>query len=548
MEVKNFQIENVLKRIPTGYYFGKNISVVLSETSQDSYCNLDGPRIVISLMRINQVLSRIDEDYSEEVIEKILRTVVYHEVSHALLTPISLFDSIDKVIANHNYKESDVYYTGSDLRDIVNIVEDERIERITKDYFKGIDYKWLVEISNPHSIEEETSIINLWFFFIRFNELPSYIDDPAAVRFLNYKRSVMTYDTLGKFDRSCDYYVKQVSYNFKYFKDLIADKIPDKKTSQESDDQNSQTSQVSQKSQNSDDPGRQNNDNSRTCGGSGSEFTGQDHDDKDKLPEFSCLQDLLDYESKMATRKSLTDLFRSVVDVEYCCADKSISRRIQEVLKISNKVSARSSGATNSYSGVFNPRSAARDDCKYFLHNNSTGNAKLFNKIKLNLFIDRSNSFSRSAPDVNIILKSLFDLKRINPRFSFSLTTIGIGETVCDLDHFSRFICYDGTFLDKEIFDIFNKVQDSRASNINLVLIDGDAWWSRCYSTETDYKKNIGAFNHRNTTIITDRSNHKAVSEYAPLAHEIVCSDDDYPRLLVENVVKSLQKMIIALG
>lgn len=545
MKVKNFQIENILKRIPTGYYFGKNISVVLSETSQDSYCNLDGPRIVISLMRINQILNKIDEDYSEEVIEKILRTLVYHEVSHALLTPIRIFDSINYVV--NNYKEDDKYYTEDDLTDIVNIVEDERVERITKNYFKGIDYKWLVEISNPRSVEEETNIFNLWFLFIRCNELPSYIDGASEVSVLRSMRYHMIYcTTFDKFDRNCYYYVEMISRNFKYFKDLIADKIPEEKTFRDNDELNIKTSQVSQKSKDSDNPVRKNS--NEFINNSEDKMPGsQNFDINDKLPEFSCLQDLLDYENAVAARKSLTDSFRRVVDVEYCCDDKSISRKIQEVLKISNKVSARSSGATNSYSGVFSPRNAARDDCKYFLHDNFTGNAKLFNKIKLNLFIDRSNSFSRSEPDVNIILKSLFDLKRVNPRFSFSLTTIGIGETVCDLDHFSRFICYDGTFLDKEIFEIFNKVQDSRASNINLVLIDGYAWWSRRHSTEKDYEKNIGAFNHRSTTIITDISNHGAVTEYAPLAHEIVCHAD-YPRFLVDNVVKSLRKMIIALS
>lgn len=537
MKTKKSQIEMVLKKIPTGYYFGKNISVTLDETSSDSYCNLDGPRIVISLTRIVSVLDKINENYSEEVIEKILRTVVYHEVSHALLTPICIFDSINEVVDGLK-SISNSYYTGSDLTDIVNIVEDERIERITKDYFKGINYKWLVEISNPHTIEEETNIVNLWFYFIRLNELPSYINESFEISFLRDQRDLMIHASVGKFDRNCRNYITKISWNFEYFKNLVLKKNKNSQVDQNSSNEGCPASQSDGIGTTSD----------TTSDDKKSASPCPDTDDKDTLPEFSCLQDLLDYESSLETRKVLTTAFREVVDVEYCCTDKSISRKIQEVLKISNKVTAKSSGATNSYSGVFNPRNAAREDCKYFLHDNSTGSAKLFNKIKLNLFIDRSNSFSRSESAVNIILKSLFDLKRINPRFSFSLVTIGVGETVCDLDHFSRFICYDGTFLDKEIFSIFNKVQDSRASNINLVLIDGYAWWSRSYSTETDYIKNIGAFNYRNTTIITDESNHESISKYAPLAHEIVCSKDDYPRLLVDNVVKSLQKMIIAFG
>ena len=115
----------IFNTLPIGYYFGARLEAVLSETSEDSFINLVDLKIVISYPTILEKYNTIQE---KDKIEIIIRTLLYHEVSHAILTPY---------IADLN-KENAI---------IFNIFEDERIETVLKHKFLDVDFKWLISLT-----------------------------------------------------------------------------------------------------------------------------------------------------------------------------------------------------------------------------------------------------------------------------------------------------------------------------------------------------------------------------------------------------------------
>ncbi len=125
--IPSFELVNsILKTLPISYYIGRKVDVILSKDTDISYADLMFDKIVISYNQISRY------DIPDTNVETYIRTMLYHEVSHTLLTPIPKKLNIDP--------------------DIYNMFEDERIERLTDTFYIGIDYKKLLEVISPYKI------------------------------------------------------------------------------------------------------------------------------------------------------------------------------------------------------------------------------------------------------------------------------------------------------------------------------------------------------------------------------------------------------------
>ncbi len=113
----------ILRTLPIGYYFKNKINVSLSSEEPTSFINLNDLEIIISYPQIEAKAKFVEdgEDY-----EKLVRTLLYHEVSHAILTPII----------------NDLGYNP----DIFNIFEDRRIETINRKFFMNVDFEWAIRL------------------------------------------------------------------------------------------------------------------------------------------------------------------------------------------------------------------------------------------------------------------------------------------------------------------------------------------------------------------------------------------------------------------
>ena len=113
MNITPQYVNKILKALPISYYCKRNVSVELT-MEPNSYYSLSDDFIRVSYHNVYNIISKLkDETY----LETSLRSLLYHEVAHAMLTPPSMI--------------TDAW---------MNIFEDERIERLTKDFFVGVDY------------------------------------------------------------------------------------------------------------------------------------------------------------------------------------------------------------------------------------------------------------------------------------------------------------------------------------------------------------------------------------------------------------------------
>ena len=154
--------EEILKTLPIGYYLGHgNIQVELSQEDK-TFVDLNAQKIAISYPMILQSLSKMNNPTREER-ESAIRCLLYHEISHIILTPnLICYDMKEK--------------------EILNIFEDERIETVMANYYYGVDFKTSIKrICNydPAKTDEylaEQDPVQKFFLAVRFG-----VGEPEAL-------------------------------------------------------------------------------------------------------------------------------------------------------------------------------------------------------------------------------------------------------------------------------------------------------------------------------------------------------------------------------
>lgn len=458
------QVKKILNTLPIGYYIKKDVPVELSETSDSSYCDVMNEKIVISYSQIKSVLDKLSPEDPE--VENNIRCILYHEVSHAFLTPTTL--------------EAD--YAS-------NVFEDERIETLLKSYYKRVDFKKFVkEINNYHG-EPPKNGNEAFYQTVRYRVgKKEFVDRVDKI--------INKYKDISKISKPIvvnDYYLDILNlYNdiTKDFKELSKkDKIK-----QEYSIGNLNL------------PGEGEN---------------QEKEEQSSAPQID-----------------LSSIAKSVLNDYY---NKNIDDKLNFIFSNIKSHKTQNGSAINSYSGVFNPRSVMRDDYKYFVQKNRLGKVRAYSKFHLNLFIDVSGSFYFSEKIVNQMLFSLTKFEKSEPSFSFDLVTMWIGEELKPKND-RKIKCGGGNYLDKEIFDIYNKLQYNDCQNYNIVLFDGDAL-SDSYNIRRDLM-NFKAFDHKNTAIISDDENEGYINRAGCTQCKTIFINNHYADKLIDQVMQTLNLLI----
>ena len=84
------EMNNIFATLPIGFYLGRRLNIVLSKDSEMSYFDPMHDMVVISYSMIARAIASLPDTLSKEEVEEIVRGVVYHEVSHVILTPAEL--------------------------------------------------------------------------------------------------------------------------------------------------------------------------------------------------------------------------------------------------------------------------------------------------------------------------------------------------------------------------------------------------------------------------------------------------------------------------
>lgn len=486
------EIENILKTLPVGYYIGRNVPLKLTNENGSYYVPMDD-EAYISYPMLNNVMTKIESKLNDENIERLTRTLTYHEISHAFITPKSL-----------------------SMNNIVNVFEDERIESMCRNYYKGVDFKELLMLVNDWDGKTEPAhdtAFSVWYSLVRYHlGKPRFLIKVAALlkkyrklhRFSNYWSSCIYKDEIMALYREVE-------------EDFLKDELEKQRKAEEeakaADEEEQQNDNTGMSMNAGDDNDAEESDEMNetefnTVGQS--EVSPEELREKqleEQLNEMSDeeLQELFENITRAADEEGKKLFENSQVYV-----NPGVQERLANIILANKKVTKSNASAINAYSGVFDPRSVIRDDYKWFVQQNRQGNVKQFSKIKLNLFIDNSGSFYSNETIVNQLLFALKKLEQQEPNFTFDLITMNTRFELKKKNE-RELHCDGGNDIPAYAEGIIKKVQDRQSMNYNIVLFDGDALSD---PTEGRSGKQFKRFNMPNTVMILEDSNRKYAETY----------------------------------
>ena len=486
--------------LPIGIYAKRRIRCSLREDENTSFYSPMTDEIIISYPQITGALKMTPEDEDKEVA---IRSMLYHEVSHAILT-------------GWNGRVTDQF----------NIFEDERIETVLNDFYLDVDFaKQVYRINGIQSnddLKAPKNALDAFYQLVRFHKGDADLLDKVKKLLVKYAPLSKTMLNLPSGDGWWDYN-REINDLFNEVKKRFGEPPVSEDDGCESEDgDGSGKSGDSGKSKD----GKGKKDKSGMTDGDGKKVAIDVKDAIKKALEAGADGDMLEILKEM---NSLEKVFSDGVAPAY---DDDLYKKFDVIISNFNKKN--NSGASlTGYSGVFNPRSAGREDYRYFDRKATINGTNKFGTFHLNLFLDNSGSFCDNAPIVNAVLGALVRLEKVNRNFSFDVVHCGVGEELITDKAKIGLTCDDGTRLDYDAIDIYRKLQKPSTYNYNIVLYDGS-----CYDRR--YNDAFKAFNHSNTTIISDISNREEIERYAPNAKQIITKR--YTENLLNNIVDTLTK------
>ena len=400
------------------------------------------------------------EAETESYKETAVRSMVYHEVSHAILTPPELME-IGKLYIP----------TG-----IINIFEDERIETLLKDFYMDVNFKQNLLYICGNTIPPATNSAQVFFNLVRFRcykdkeiveEVEQIIENFKTLSCTTTSNGV-DYYTIRAYIRAirdlyeeiCDSEVDSATPSAEEIKEIVQE-IQNSTTSQDGYKENKNTADKSQISK----------DTKEDSTAKIAEDSDAEAEDSDAEAEENSDLEAEENDEKSTGgggRKNNT-LFDEILNQ---FRNSAITEQFKQIVSNFNKKTGSGNGCTG-YSGIFNPRNIKNNDYKFFDKKiNSNGNNK-FGKIHLNLFIDESGSFRYLEDSANRLINSLAEVERTNPNFDFDLICDSVGFR--EKPKNQRKIHSDGDNLlsYKEVIEIMKKHTKKDCYNYNIVLHDG---------------------------------------------------------------------------
>lgn len=523
MELSFAMCETIVKTLPIGYYTNRRIEIAVSKDEETSYYDMMNDKIVVSYPIIAERCANISAGVNEE---EAVRSMLYHEVSHAILTPVTL--------------ESDT---------ITNIFEDERIETLLQDYYMNVNFKRQLSDLIGDTIPAPKTPEQAFFNAVRLGTGPKHIQehiDNLIEEYANMNRAS---------SESRAYYYKWDIR--KLFDEITKDfkKNPDNYSSGNSSDSSSEKSQSAQSQSNDIKQG----DGQKNQAGEG-EGKGENNEGNSPTGEPDSAQNEGTSQDKSSkginshnrpngySHEQLTEMVNDALS-NHTGLNENLLAQLNDFQKkaevIIGNFHKKNNGGSgiNAYSGVFNPRAVVRKDYRYFDKPVTTQGNNKFGTCHLNLIIDCSGSFYRNAPLVNGILAVLSELERKNRNFSMDVAFINDKFRMCNSVKDRWFEANGGNNIPQNMRDILIKMQKPNTCNYTIVLFDGDALSDSYGMTDSERNARFHTFDRKQLTLITDEDNERYMRKAFTSAKVVVTQK--YTDELVKHI---LQTLTIAFG
>ena len=490
--------EEILKKyidiLPISYYLGRKINIGITNDSASYHSPLEN-LIRVSLPQINKLTYKTKP--TKRDIERGIRTLLYHEISHAILTPC------EKTQINHT---------------MFNVFEDERIETLLGNYYRDVDFKDFVRRINDYdpSIDPKNEF-EYFYRVVRFRDGEETLVDRVE-RIINDARFISSNTFQGENGYSFIDYQEDIDKLYKDCTDYFLAHY--ERVSEPNLDDNVEVIIITKDSINSEDikQGIKFDTNGRKV------KVLIDPSVEDDIKEL--LDDVLGF-SKSENLKTGYD--QDNID----CTFKS---KIREIISRVKDRGKKIGNTLNTYSGRLTPRLTINNDYKWFKRENMGEDRGEVGQLVLNLFIDVSGSFIPNEAKMNGILEELENLEtELKNKFKFNLITMGY--SINHIKENRRISCSGGTILDLSWKDTYDMVQDSRNKCINIIMFDGE-----CFDNSNAHVFSI--FDGNRNTIISDISNSSAINRYCTNAKHIYLSSNLYTSKIEESILETLSDYI----
>lgn len=530
MELSFAMCETIVKTLPIGYYANRRIDIAVSKDEETSYYDMMNDKIVVSYPIIAERCAKISTGTSEE---EAVRSMLYHEVSHAILTPASLQATA-----------------------INNIFEDERIETLLQDYYMNVNFKQQLSDLIGGTIPAPKTPEQAFFNAVRLGTGPKHIQN----RINNLIEEYSDMNRASSENRTY-YYQWEIE---KLFRDITKDfstnpenyasgESSEEESSKQSNTAQSQSNDLKQnqgqgqgQGQKKDGTGEENSSMSES--GESEENDSNPSEKKHESSEVPHGGMNSHNRPNNYNREQLTKMVEDALS-NHTGLNENLLAQLNDFQKkaevIIGNFHKKNNGGSgiNAYSGVFNPRAVVRKDYRYFDKPVTTQGNNKFGTCHLNLIIDCSGSFYRNAPLVNGILAVLSELERKNRNFSMDVAFINDHFRMCNSVKERWFEAEGGNTIPSNMRDILVKMQKPNTCNYTIVLFDGDALSDSYGMSDAERNTRFHTFDRKQLTLITDEDNKRYMRKAFTSAKVVVTQK--YTDELVKHI---LQTLTVAFG
>ena len=519
MELSFAKCESIANTLPIGFYTGRRIEVTLERETEKSFYDPMEDKIIISYPVIAHRMKQIADGACSE--EEAVRSMLYHEVSHAILTPAQAL--------NNSFQ--------------VNCFEDERIETVLRHYYHGVNFRQqLLDVHGGHppkAVDNESAYFNA----VRFGLGTGKVQQEVK-RILNkyaklHRASKRWYENpcAGDYEDEIDELWRLIRKEFKAHPEEFQPQDGEGEGTPQSMDEVGEgkakptAGQGEQKQAQAQGKGQQ------KANGESEEDGEQGEGEPDASAE--------PYKGEPHECELTAEQVKKMVgaslgghpDLNSAQVQKlnDFQKTIEMIIGNFNKKNKGGSGI-NTYSGVFNPRAVVRKDYRFFERSMTTQGNNKFGTCHLNLIIDSSGSFCNNVPLTNGILAVLSEIERKNRNFTMDVAFINHDFRLCQTVRERKMVANGGNAIPDNMKEILIKLQKPNTCNYNIILFDGDAI---CQGLRgKDPCKVFGVFDMKQTTLITDPDNEAYM--HPPFTSTKVVVTQNYTEELIDHIIHAL--------
>ena len=514
MELSFARCESIVNTLPVGFYTGRRINVRVDKDVETSYYDPMEDSIVVSYPIIAHRMKVMPEGSCDE--EEAVRSMLYHEVSHAILTPSeSLINSF-----------------------ATNCMEDERIETVLKNYFHGVNFRKQLLDVHGGKIPQATDVQSAFFNAVRFGlgtgkvqkEVQRIINQYAPMNRTTprWERPIGA----GFYEEDINALYKLVQKEFK----ANPEEFQPKESGAEGKPQ--EMDKLGEKKQGSGSgKSKPSNEKSEENGNESESENGEGEGEEESESQNPCGEE---HESPLSPEQLKRMVGASLgrqsgLDEAQVEKLNEFQKTVEMIIGNFNKKNKGGSGI-NAYSGVFNPRAIARKDYRYFERAITTQGNNKFGTCHLNLIIDCSGSYCDNVDITNGILVVLSEIERKNRNFSMDVAFINHEFKLCKTVSERKMTAWGGNSIPENMKEILMKLQKPQTCNYNIVLFDGDACCNNMYNR--DCNKAFSVFDMKQTTLITDPDNEEYMNP--PFTSTKVVVTQNYTQELIDHIIHAL--------